>query len=153
MTRSLLRLGALALLAASVLAPGLAAAQAADERYDIEIRVVSAQPGEARVDPALKRYQRDFEAMPYKSFTLLDSHSKTLRRGETVSMQFPGAGNRFMKVKANGMKDQKLSFAIAIDPLRFKTSVRIPDSGTLIVGGPSYEKGVILLAVTARTAP
>jgi hypothetical protein len=153
MTRTLHCLGALALVVSSLSTPRAAAAQTADERYDLEIRVISAQPGEARVDPALKRYQRDFEAMPYQSFTLLDAHAKTLRKGETVSMQFPGDGNRFMKVKANGLKEQKLSFAIAIDPLRFKTSVRIPDNGTIIVGGPSYDKGVILLAVTARTAP
>ncbi|MFH1812001.1 MAG: hypothetical protein ABIJ09_24900 [Pseudomonadota bacterium] len=150
MTRALRPMLALTLFMCGALWTGAAHAE---ERYGMEIRVISAQPGTATIDPALKSYQRDLQAMPYKSFKLLDAHSKTLRKGETVSMQFPGESNRFMKVKANGQKDGKLSFSIAIDELRFRTSVRIPDNGTLIVGGPKYENGVILLAVTARTAP
>ncbi|MBN2358601.1 MAG: hypothetical protein JXR83_04060 [Deltaproteobacteria bacterium] len=127
-----------------------AAAAGRVEAYGIAIRIISAQPTAGGIDPALQRYAADFKAMPYKSFKLLDQHSKELRKGETVSMQFPGPGRRFLSVKANGTKGGKLGFSLAIDALNFKTTVRIPDNGTLIVGGPRHEQGVILLAITAH---
>ena len=149
MTRLLRGTAPALLLCAGLLMVGSAQAE---ENYGIEIRVISAQPGGGGIDPALRAYARDFKAMPYKSFKLLDSHRKTLRKGETVSMQFPGQGRRLMKVRSNGKKGGKHGITLAIDALNFKTSVRIPERGTLIVGGPKHEKGVILLAVTARTA-
>lgn len=122
----------------------------AGDGYRIEIRIISAQPTGGKIDPQLKRYASDLKAMPFKSFRQLDFHSKQLKKGETVSMQFPGPGRRFLKVQANGTKGGKHRFKLAIDALRFKTMVRIPNNGTLIVGGPKHDKGVILMAITAK---
>jgi hypothetical protein len=127
-------------------------AEAADrvDTYGLDIRIISAQPTAGGIDRELQRYAADFKAMPYKSFKLLDEHTKEIKKGETVSMQFPGPGQRFLSVKATGAKGDKLGFTLAIEALHFKTTVRIPSNGTLIVGGPRHEQGVILLAITAR---
>jgi len=124
----------------------------ADESYGIEIRIISAQPDGAGVDPALSRLSADLANLPFKSYKQLDFHARKVRKGETVTMQFPGPGNRFLDVRANGTRDGKHLFRLGIDALNFKTFVRIPDNGTLIVGGPQHERGVILLAITARAA-
>jgi len=130
--------------------PTPAAAAGAVETYGVDIRIISAQPTAGGIDPSLQRYAADLKAMPYKSFKLLDEQSKEIKKNETVSMQFPGPGKRFLSVTATGFKADKLGLDLAIDALAFKTSVRIPSNGTLIVGGPRHEKGVILLAITAR---
>lgn len=135
----------------SALLPLLAATQArAADNYGIEIKIISAQPEGSGVHPSLQKYANDFKNMPFKKFELLDSQTKRLKKGETVTMQFPGPGKRFLKVRASGVKNDKLGFTLSIDAMKFKTTVRIPDRGTLIVGGPKYEKGVVLLAVTAH---
>jgi len=140
----------LALLLGALSVSGLATA---GESYGIEIRIISAQPNGRGIDPALRRYAQDLKTLPYKSFKQLDSQSKRLKKGETVSMQFPGAGRRFLKVRANGTQGGKHRFTFSIDALKFSTAASIPDNGTLIVGGPKHKAGVILLAITARSAP
>ena len=130
-------------------AAGLSPSASAAESYSIEVLVISAQPSPGGVDSRLRGFASGLKSMPYKSFRLLDSHRKSLSRGETVTMQFPGR-NRFMKVRADGSRGGKLAFTISIDALHFRTRVKIPSNGSLIVGGPKYHKGVILLAVTAR---
>jgi len=130
--------------------PPPAAASGAAEAYGLDIRIISAQPTPGGIDPTLQRYAADLKAMPYKSFKLLDEQSKEIKKNETVSMQFPGPGKRFLSVTATGFKGDKLGLDLAIDALNFKTTVRIPSNGTLIVGGPRHDKGVILLAITAR---
>lgn len=123
----------------------------ADDSYGIEIRIIEATNQGGGIDPALKRFSSDFKNLPFKSYRQVDFHAKKLRTGETVSMEFPG--RRFLKVKANGTRDGKHRFRLSIDALKFSTSVRIPDNGTLIVGGPKSGDGVILLAITARATP
>ena len=141
-----------------VFAGALSSVAHAGDNFKVDIQIISAQPGTAHMDGQLKKYQKDFRAMPYKSFKLVDSHTKQLRQGESVNMQFPGttsgknrSGKRFLKIKANGGKDGKLSFSLSIDAIRFRTSVLIPNNGTIIVAGPKHGKGVILLAVTAHS--
>lgn len=126
----------------------LSAQAQAKDSYQIDIRIISAQPNGNGIDPALRSLSRDLQAMPYKSYKLLDSHKKKMRKGESVSMQFPGA-KRFLNVKAEGRRGDKLTFAISIDALRFRTRASIPDKGTLVIGGPKHQHGVILLALTA----
>ena len=135
----------------SLLIPLFGAGEAyAVERLGVEIRIISAQGGKDHVDAALTRFTPDFKKLPYKSFRQLDFQAKELRQGEWVSMQFPGPERRLLKVQYRDDRDGKHRMRIAIDGLKFRTSIRIPDNGTIIVGGPRYQKGVILLAVTAR---
>ena len=134
-----------ALFMATSLWPSLAQAK---NSYQINIRVISAQASGAGIDAALKPFARDLKAMPFKSYKLLDSQSKRMRKGESVSMQFPGP-KRFLKVKALGRQGDKFRFTIAIDSLRFRTTAAIPEHGTLVIGGPKYKGGVILLALSA----
>ncbi len=134
-----------ALLAFSLL--GAAPVQAKDS-YQINIRVISAKSTGTGIDAALKPFARDLQAMPFKSFKLLDSQRKSMRKGESVSMQFPGP-RRFLKVKAIGRQGNKFRFDIAIDALHFRTRAAIPEHGTLVIGGPKYQGGVILLALSA----
>ena len=78
----------------------------AKDSYQINIRVISAQRSGAGIDAALKPFARDLKAMPFKSYKLLDSQRKHIRKGESVSMQFPGP-RRFLKVKALGRQGNK----------------------------------------------
>lgn len=140
------------ILGIAIVAVALALTQTAhaDSYYTVEIRIIEARPVAGGVDPKLKRYERDFKNLPYKSFKQLDAHTKRVRKGETVSMQFPGPGRRLLKVRANGTKGDKHGFKLSIDALRFNSTVRIPDNGTVIVAGPKHGNGVIMLAITAR---
>jgi hypothetical protein len=139
-----------------LLASGVARADDVVDRFEVQVRVIEASPGEKLwVDPSLLPLAQDLSTLPFKTFKLADQHVKTLAEGEKLTFQFPGHGKldeRFLIVTAHGQqKGGKLRFQLAIEALDFDTLVAVPDGGTIIVGGPSRTKNEnLLFAVTAK---
>ena len=151
----------LALVAAVVVAAVAPAAQAQKaEQYVIELRVIEGERGDgggkAIVDRRLASFEKDLANLPFRSFTLKDSHTSLVQEGERVSLEVP-TGNKtkgkpsFLVVAAHGrQKGGKLRFTLAIDAVKFDTLVAVPDGGTIIIGGPRGAGGkALLFAFTA----
>ncbi len=161
MTR-LSRRHALLLLAAMTVAPVVRAAGPA-EKYVIELRVIEgerAATGEKtaapNIDKRLATLAKDLQSLPFKRFTLKDSHTSLVQDGERISLELPldgqKPGKRFLVVAAHGRQaGGKLRFSLAIEAVKFDTLVAVPDGGTIIVGGPRAKGGnVVLFAFTAK---
>lgn len=126
------------------------------KRVNLEVRVIEAKQGSRlRIDPKLKPLARDLKSLPFREYSLVDHHKKLMKVGEQMSFQFPGPGKkeeRFLVVNSQGERGGKLRFRLAIDALKFRTSVAVPNGGTIVVGGPRSRGGNIIFAVTARSA-
>ncbi len=152
----------LAALALSAFVAAPAAAAGRGEQYVIELRVIEGDRGDgngkAVVDKRLASLEKDLANLPFRTFTLKDSHTSLVQEGERVSLEIPGDGKkgkdgkRFLVVAAHGrQKGGKLRFALAIDAVKFDTLVAVPDGGTIIVGGPRGAGGkALLFAFTAK---
>lgn len=150
------------LLAALVLVVAAPAAADTGEQYVIELRVIEGERGDTDskpvVDKRLASLEKDLANLPFRSFTLKDSHTSLVQEGERVSLQIPDDGKRskgkgrFLVVAAHGrQKGGKLRFTLAIDAVKFDTLVAVPDGGTIIVGGPRGVGGkALLFAFTAK---
>lgn len=146
-------------LATTMALPSLAAGPS--EQYVIELRVIEGERSKSgdRTDPVvdkrLSTLAKDLQTLPFKSFTLKDSHSSLVQDGERVSLEIPGdkgKPKRFLVVGAHGRQaGGKLRFSLGIEAVKFDTLVAVPDGGTIIVGGPRGDAGkVLLFAFTAK---
>ncbi len=133
-----------------------APARGGGKKVNLEVRVIEAKQGSRlRIDPKLKALARDLKSLPFREYSLVDHHKKVMVAGERMSFQFPGPGKkeeRFLVVNSQGEKGGKLRFRLAIDALKFRTNVAVPDGGTIVVGGPRSKSGTVIFAVTARSS-
>jgi hypothetical protein len=138
-----------------------AAMAAAEEQYVVELRVIEGEKGSGDpvVDKRLSALRKDLVNLPFRNFTLKDSHTSLVQSGERVSLEIPGDAKakgkdkgRFLVVAAHGRQPGgKLRFTLTIDAVKFDTVVSVPDGGTIIVGGPRGSSGkALLFAFTAK---
>jgi hypothetical protein len=136
-----------------------AAFAAAEEQYVVELRVIEGEKGSGGpvVDKRLSALRKDLVNLPFRNFTLKDSHTSLVKSGERVSLEIPGdpkakGKGRFLVVAAHGRQPGgKLRFTLTIDAVKFDTVVSVPDGGTIIVGGPRGSSGkALLFAFTAK---
>lgn len=149
-------------------APGVA-----QERAGITVRVISASRGPGVVDPALGDLHRQLSSLfGYSSYRLLDQRRFALSRGETAVIGLPGglarppqrespgfrqrlvprqAGQRTFEVTPLGMSGGFLQMRVKMDEdgnRLLDTQFRIPPGETIMIGGPPYGPGVLIVAVT-----
>lgn len=110
------------------------------------IKVIHATKGKSSVDAKLKGLVKDFKGLPFDSYTLLDEASIKLEQGSTGRMQLPSKA--WMSLKPQELRNGKLRLDVEIKDLKFKTTVVIPEGKTIAVGGPRYDGGAMILAVT-----
>ena len=118
--------------------------------YGVEIRIISASMNGNHIDQTLRPLIKDLKSMPFKKYKQLDYIKRRLSENETISINFPGKKRRTFKVTSKGFINNSLNLELQISALSFKTSVKIPSNGTLIVGGPKIDGGIILFYITAR---
>jgi hypothetical protein len=145
----------LSLVAAFALVSAPASA-ARGETFQIEVRVLEAEPGAGPpdIDPRLSSLARDLKSLPFRAIKLRDEHGTSVAQGQRVSFEFPGKGKdkRFLVVEAHGKQaGGKLRFQLSIEKLRFDTLVAVPDGGTIVVAGPKHDGKTLMFAVTAKT--
>lgn len=117
------------------------------EGNNIRVRVIQANEQGDRVDPQLRSLVRDFKHLKYTSYRLRDVATFQLALGASGQMQLPGG--EWLKLTARQVvKGAKLRLDVAIDKLRFKTTVALAEGATLAVGGPPWGDGVLILALT-----
>jgi len=154
----------LSIVSAIVVAAAPARAAGPAEQYVVELRVIEGEragTGEKTAAPSIDKklgpLAKDLQTLPFKRFTLKDSHTSLVQDGERVSLELPPGENgqgkkRFLVVAAHGRQaGGKLRFSLAIESVKFDTLVAVPDGGTIIVGGPRGQGGtVVLFAFTAK---
>ncbi|MEL6545640.1 MAG: hypothetical protein AAFQ82_13495 [Myxococcota bacterium] len=122
------------------------AAQATE--VPLEIKVIHAKKGKDSVDSALKGLVKDFKGLPFNSYSLLDEATFKIEIDSTGRMQLPSKA--WMALRPKELRGKDLRLDIEIKELKFKTTVVVPEGKTIAVGGPRYDGGHMILAVTRQ---
>ena len=115
------------------------------------IRIVHAHSRMTMVDPRIAELAKDFAKLKFTAYELKDEAAFSLELGSTGRMQLPSKDWMFVRPVALG-EDGKLRLELVVERLKFRSTVVIAPQGTLAVGGPAYDDGSLILAVTRDVA-
>jgi hypothetical protein len=143
-------LPATVLLAVLLAAVGAEAASAGSVSVDIGMVVASNQG--TSIDPALSALRAKLQSMfNYSSYKMLDRAKRTLAVGETGDFVLPGG--RSMRVTPVPAPANKVRLAVQImegDRNLLTTTLGLSRGGMVLVGGPPYRSGVMILLISAE---
>lgn len=135
-----------------ILAPSDAAAAAADAPVAVEVGVVLASNDGKGVDPALANISDKLRKMfPYTSYKMLDRLEKTLAYGETGEFALPG--QRVMRVTPSAGGGNKVRLGVQVmegSRNLLTTTLGLSRGGMVLLAGPSYQNGVLILILSAN---
>jgi hypothetical protein len=112
----------------------------------LNIKVIHAHNKDKKIDPRLKKLAKQFASLRFTAFDLKDEANFNLEIGASGSMQLPGG--EWMKINTKALWEDKLRLELVVDKLKFKSTVVIADGATLAVGGPAFDDGSLILAVS-----
>lgn len=127
-----------------------AAADAAIDKVQVQLMVVQAREAEPSIDPRLKSIEKHLSVLRYNNFTVLQTDRSTVSVGKSatfavvdgrkVNVTLLGADEARARVRVEMFKDgNKL----------LDTTVAINRGGTMMVAGPRYGDGILILPLTA----
>jgi hypothetical protein len=123
-----------------------------DAPVAVDVGVVVASNEGATIDPALSSIRNKLQSMfNYTSYRMVDRLKRTLSKGETGNFGLPG--NRSMRATPLPAKGNKVRLAVQImegDRNLLSTTLGLTRGGMVLVGGPSYQKGVLILIISAE---
>ncbi len=137
------------LLTVLLLASGTAVPAEAPVSIDIGVAVASNEG--TQIDPQLANLRAKLKAMfDYTSYRMLDRRRKTLAVGETGDFGLPGG--RSMRVTPVPATGNKVRLAVQLMEGRrnlLTTTLGLSRGGMVLVGGPPYQNGVMILIISA----
>lgn len=138
------------ILAVLLLAAGTAASSDAPVSVDLGVAVASNEG--TRIDPQLADLRTKLKAMfDYTSYRMVDRRKRTLAVGETG--EFPLPGGRSMRVTPAPSSGGKVRLAVQIMEGQrnlLTTTLGLSRGGMVLVGGPAYQNGVMILIISAE---
>lgn len=141
-----------ALLAFAAMLCAAAGLSAAAETVTIDVGAIYASNEGSSIDPALSQIRGKIRAMfNYTSYKMLDRKRHTLGVGESGDYALPGQRN--MRVKVLSSEGRKVRLSIRLEEAGrnlLTTTLGLPRNGMVLVGGPSYESGVLILVIAAE---
>jgi hypothetical protein len=145
------RLAAVVLLASLVSAGWPPSASGADAvRLGVDV-IYASQVGE-QFDPSLAHVERQLRTFRYSSFRRLGSHQLVRSIGQQGTIPLPGG--RSLLLAPQGISGGSVVLLLSIQgggKAPFNTELKLANGGTILVGGPGHEAGVLILAITATT--
>lgn len=144
------RLPAIAFLTLALLAQPVMASPDAPVAVDVGV-VVASNEG-STMDPALSSIRDKLQSMfNYSSYRMIDRLERSLPVGETGNFALPG--NFSMRATPIPSKGNKVRLAVQImegNKNLLSTTLGLSRGGMVLVGGPSYQKGVLILIISAE---
>jgi hypothetical protein len=126
------------------------AAEKQPETVRVSIGTILASNQSDEFDTKLKGMEAQLKVLKYRSYRLLKSESQTVPwRGEKV---FEIPGGRSLTVIPEDFKDNRVSVKVRLTQGQkpvLDTTVRIPNKGNFILGGPPHEGGALVLSISA----
>jgi len=145
------RLAAVVLLA-SLASAGVPQSAAGADAVRLGVDVIYASHEGQQVDPSLARVERQLRTFRYSSFRRLDSHQLVRSIGQQGTIPLPGG--RILLLAPQGISGGSVVLLLSIQGggrAPFNTELKLANGGTILVGGPGHEAGVLILAVTATS--
>ena len=128
----------------------LGAAEKQPQAVQVSIGTILASNQNDEFDAKLKGMETQLKVLKYRSYRLLKNESQTVPwRGEKT---FEIPGGRSLTVTPQDFQDNRVSIKVRLTqgqkPL-LDTTVKIPNKGNFILGGPPHEGGALVLSISA----
>lgn len=115
----------------------------------LTVQVIHASNAGTSVDPALAKIRAQLGSMKYSSYTLLETRPFSAALGARHAMSLPGG--RTLDLYPYGVSGGSLELLVTINDgakRLLDTTFRLSNNGTILVGGPAYGDGVLLVAIS-----
>ena len=126
------------------------AAEKNPQSVQVTIRTILAENKGEEFDPKLKGMEQQLKSLKYRSYRSLKDDSKTVAWQGTQAFEIPGG--RTLTVAPQDFQDNRIGLKIRLvqgDKPVVDTTVKIPNKGNFILGGPPHEGGVLVLSISA----
>jgi hypothetical protein len=124
----------------------------AAQSVNIEVGVALASRDGNAIDPALSKLKSKLQSMfNYTSYKMVDRQKRAIGVGETSEIPLPG--NRILKATPASIDAGKIKLDLQIvegGKNKLTTSLGLPKGGMVLVGGPAYQNGVLILVISAE---
>jgi hypothetical protein len=131
----------------AALAVGLLSSVATAAPVQVELKIIHAHNKGKVVDPKIQALVKLLQKLSFTSYTLKDEAVLAIELNAAGSMQLPNG--EWLAVKPITMEaDGKLKLELSVEKLKFKTTVAIGPGATLVVGGPPFDGGALIVAVS-----
>lgn len=144
-----------ALLFSFLIASAVPWVQAADKNAQlvrVSIGTILASNQNDEFDAKLKPMEKQLKVLKYRSYRLLKDESQDV--GWRTNGVFDIPGGRSLTVAPQELRNNRIALKVRLNegqkPL-IDTTVRIPNKGNFILGGPPHEGGALVLSISAAT--
>ena len=138
-----------------VVAVGLLAVCAeafAGDEVEVRIDTVLATNSGQEIDHRLIKMKRQLSSFRYSSFRVMQAESRRVAWGVPLTFALPGG--RALQVLPREFKDDWLVLRVQLmreTESVMDTRLKLRNRGTVFVGGPRYDQGVLIISITAGT--
>ncbi len=126
------------------------AAEKTPQTVQVTIRTILAGNKVDEFDPKLKDMEQQLKSLKYRSYRSLKDDTKTVNWQGTQAFEIPGS--RSLSVAPQEFQNNRISLKVRLTegakPI-VDTTVKIPNKGNFILGGPAHEGGVLVLSISA----
>ena len=135
----------------SLVAAGmLGAAEKQPETVRVSIGTILASNHGDEFDAKLKGMEGQLKVLKYRSYRLLKNESQIVPWRREKVFEIPGG--RSLTVTPQEIKDNRVSMKVRLTQGQkpvLDTTVKIPNKGNFILGGPPHEGGALVLSISA----
>jgi len=131
---------------------GAAEAEKSQQAVQLKIGTILATNQADCLDSQLSKMKQQLEVIKYRCYRLIREESqKGSWQGNTV---FEIPGGRSLLVTPQELRNNRISLKVRLlegeKPI-VDTTVRFPNKGNFLLGGPAHEGGVLILSISAST--
>lgn len=126
------------------------AAEKNPQSVQVTIRSILAANKSDEFDAKLKGMEQQLKSLKYRSYRSLKDDSKAVPWQGTQSFEIPGG--RTLTVAPQEIQNNRIALKVRLtenDKPIVDTTVKIPNKGNFILGGPPHEGGTLVLSISA----
>ena len=129
----------------------LRAAENSPQTVSVKIETILASNRSGEFDSRLKALEKQLRVLKYRSYRLLKEESQNVPSQGSASFEIPGG--RSLIVWPQDFRNQQVALKVRLQggqkPL-LDTTIRLPNKGNFILGGPPHDGGVLVLSISAN---
>ncbi len=148
--KHLLKTALLFSLLMAAVVPWVQAADRNTQLVRVTIGIILASNQNDEFDAKLKAMEKQLKVLKYRSYRLLKDESQDV--GWRTNGVFDVPGGRSLTVAPQELRNNRIALKVRLTegqkPL-IDTTVRIPNKGNFILGGPPHEGGALVLSISA----
>lgn len=115
------------------------------ETYPFSVLIIEASEQGGAIDPRLKELAKELKDLKFKSYALKDEVAFALELGASSRMQLPN--KEWLQLHARHvLPDGKLRIELGVEKQSFRATLAIAPGGRVVVPGPRYGDGILLIA-------